>query len=110
MNLFKDLYEPRGWGDWLTPRQGLSKGMDLLDWMRFIRRACEVIRMDADAERRINKAKRLHRKAMKVVGEGWMVSRTPYQIQQVIQEAEFDIEARASARLQQLSLWIEAIK
>lgn len=110
MNLFNDLYVARGWGDWMSDHQGLSQGMDLLDWMRFIARACAVIRMDADPERRIRKAKRLHCKAMKVIGEGWMVSKTPYLIHQVIQEAEFDIEQRTNARMQQLSLWIEAVK
>jgi hypothetical protein len=108
--MFEDLYKPRGWGDWMSDHQGLSRGMDLLDWMRFINRACDVIRMDRDAERRIWKAKRLHCKAMKVMGQHRSVSKTPYRIQQIIQEAELEIEARQSARLQQLSLWIEAIK
>lgn len=108
--LFEDLYIPRGWGDWMSDHQGLSVGMDLLDWMRFVRRASEVICLDPDPERRIRKAKRLYTKAMKVTGEGWIVSRTPALIGQVITEAEWDIDQRTPARLNQLSLWIEAVK
>src|SRR5688500_5845779 len=84
--LFSDLYEPRGWGDWMSQHQGLSEGMDLLDWMRFVSRDASVIRMDTDPERRIWKAKRLHKKAMKVTDEGWIVSRTPALIGQIIAE------------------------
>lgn len=110
MNLFQDLYQPRGWGDWITPRQGLTEGMDLLDWMRFVARAASVIKLDADPERRIRKAKRLHRKAMRVAGQHWTINRTPALIGQVIAEAEWEIAARTPVRLQQLELWIEAIK
>lgn len=110
MNLFNDLYQPRGWGDWMTPHQGLSDGMDLLDWMRFVARACSVIELDTDPERRIRKAKRLHCKAMKVVNGGWVISRTPSLLGQIIAEAEWEIEQRTPARLNQLSLWIEAVK
>lgn len=110
MNLFEDLYKPRGWGDWISPHQGLSKGMDLLDWMRFVRRAAEVISLDPDPERRILKLYRLRTKAMKVVNPCWTIGRTPLIISRIISEAEWEIAARTPVRLQQLELWIEAVK
>lgn len=110
MNLFSDLYQARGWGDWMSDHQGLSVGMDLLDWMRFVRRAAEVICLDTDAERRILKLHRLQLKALKVVNPCWTIGKTPLLIRKLIVEAEWEIQARSSARLNQLSLWIEAVK
>lgn len=108
MKGFSDLYQPNGCGDWMTPRQGLSVGMDLLDWIRFVRRAAEVIATDPDPERRILKLRRLYNKALKTAHPCWTIGRTPYMVRQIIKQAEAEIAARASSRLIQLELFMEA--
>lgn len=107
MNLFSDLYVPHGCGDWMTPRQGLSAGMDLHDWKQFIVRAISVIRLDEDAERRIFKAQRLMAKARKVAG-CWGAEYFLWRIGNVIHEAQDEISNRANVRLVQLSYFTEA--
>jgi hypothetical protein len=104
VNQFADLYAPRDCGTWMTPRQGLTDGMDLHDWKRFIVRAVLVIRQDTDVERRIRKAHRLQVKAQRVGAQwgGWYVQAM---INRVVIDAEHEIAERADARLEQLSLW-----
>lgn len=104
MNEFKDLYAPRQQGTWVTPRQGLTVGMDLHDWKRFVVRAVLVIRRDPDAERRIRKAQRLLTKTQRVGAQwgGWYVQNL---ITNVIRDARWDIEDRVNVRMNQLELW-----
>lgn len=107
MNQFADLYQPHTYGTWQTPRQGLSAGMDLHDWKRFIVRAVLVIRQDSDPERRIRKAKRLHAKAQRI-GQQWGGEYALYMIRRVVGDANQEIEDRLDVRLNQLPLWTEA--
>lgn len=106
MNYFSDLYaQDKRYGRWMTPRQGLSAGMDLHDWKQFITRACKVIGCDPDPERRLRKAQRLHRKAVKVMGCWGAENFLGWSIGGLIRECEYDTANRVNVRLVQLSLW-----
>lgn len=91
MNSFSSLYEPNIKGAWLSAHQGLSTGMDLLDWLQFIARACMVIESDPDLTRRLNKAQRLQIKARKVRESHWIAPAAPARIQAIITQTNYEI-------------------
>lgn len=106
MNCFTDLYSPdKCYGRWMTPRQGLSAGMDLHDWKQFIVRACKVISTDPDPERRLRKAQRLYARALRVEGNWGAGAFLGHSIGGLIRECEYDIANRVNVRLVQLFFW-----
>lgn len=105
MNLFNDLYRPDKQGAWMSDHQGLHAGMDLHDWKQFIHRACSVIAMDENPERRLFKAWRLRAKATKTAGCWGVDTFIARRIGGLIASAEYGIANRVNVRLVQLSLW-----
>jgi hypothetical protein len=98
---FADLYNPDIVGEWVSKHQGLSDGMDLYDFMVFVRRALEVIERDSNPARRLNKAIRLQAKMHKVANTAtWMAFKPFIAVRSVIKQA-----ATVTPSWQQMSLF-----